>query len=87
MLDLLLSLRSEAEHYCWGYNFPISLVHYHEAFCPNAITTSFAINAIVDLYKITKDSELLEVIDSVRSYIVEELLLMNEGDIEYLLLC
>jgi uncharacterized protein YyaL (SSP411 family) len=82
VLDLLLSLRSEAEHYCWGYNFPYqSRGNYHEAFCPNAITTSFAINAIVDLYKITKDSELLEVIDSVRSYIVEELLLMNEGDI------
>lgn len=76
---LLLS-RSKAKHYCWGNNFPYqSRGDYYEAYCPNGITTSFAINAIIELYNINQEPELLKVIESVKAYIVDELLLMNQG--------
>ncbi|GAB1367305.1 exopolysaccharide biosynthesis protein VpsJ [Candidatus Cloacimonadaceae bacterium] len=75
----LLQSRSKAINYCWGNNFPYqSRGDYYDAYCPNGITTSFAINAIIDLYLISRDSELLPVIESVRAYIIDELLLHNK---------
>lgn len=78
--ELLLTIRSKSEYYCWGSNFPYqSRGEYYEANDPGAIATSFCANAILDLYKITNDNKLRDVLFSIRKFYLEKLLLINDG--------
>ncbi len=76
---LIVSLRSESDYYCWGNNFDYQARNgFHPAFTPNAITTSFVANSIVDYYLITKDQEVIRILESIRSYYLETMLLFSD---------
>ena len=75
LADKLLELRSEKmQHACWGYNFPwqtrITLV---PRGCPNIICTTFAANALLDLYEQISQPRYLEAACSAAEFILEVL--------------
>jgi len=77
----LLDLRTEKmEYFCWGYNFPwqtrIALV---PRWCPNIICTTFAANALLDLYGEAKESRYLEAARSAAQFILD-VLFWREND-------
>lgn len=77
---LIISLRSNSDYYCWGNNFDYQARNgFHTAYTPNAITTSFVANSIVDYYSITKDQEAIQILESVRSYYLETMLLFENN--------
>ncbi len=79
VIELLFNLKSESKYYCWGNNFPYqSRRGYYRAYSPNAITTSFVVNALIDYYQISHDPNILSVISSVGEYYVDELLYIDK---------
>src|SRR2546430_978802 len=75
LADRLLELRSEKMQYaCWGYNFPwqtrITLV---PRGCPNIICTTFAANALLDLYEEERQPRYLEAACSAAEFILDVL--------------
>jgi hypothetical protein len=61
-------------NYCWGYNFDWqNRAFYLPKFTPTIVNTSFIGHSILDLYKITKDKKLLEIVKSSCEFIVKDL--------------
>ena len=61
-------------NYCWGYNFDWqSRAFYLPKFTPTIVNTSFIGHSILDLYEITKDKKLLEIVKSSCEFIVNDL--------------
>jgi hypothetical protein len=76
LADTLESLRSPGQNYaCWGYNFPWQA---RDSFVPrwepNIICTTFAANALLDLYLVTRQKCHLERAMSAAKFILETLL-------------
>ena len=75
IMEQLINIKSESKYYCWGNNFPYqSRSEFYKAYSPNAITTSFVVQALIDFYQIIQNPDILSIISSVGEYFVDELL-------------
>ncbi len=75
LLDRLMALRTEGVPYwCWGYNFPWQtrtvLVPRWE---PNLVCTTFAANAMLDIFEQTEDEQYLSIALSAAEYLLDQL--------------
>ncbi|GAG71379.1 unnamed protein product, partial [marine sediment metagenome] len=60
--------------YCWGYNFPwASPVKYLKPNVPSAVVTGFIIRGIYEYFKINKDENVAQVIESAANFILNDL--------------
>ena len=81
MIERLIALRSQGVPYwCWGYSFswqgrsvlvPIG--------APNLVCTTFAANALLDVYELRQDSRCLSMAKSAAEYLLNELF-WTDGD-------
>ncbi len=59
---------------CWGYNFPWqSRAFFLEAYTPTVVATSYAANALIDAYEVTKSERYLELAKTSVKFITEDL--------------
>jgi len=74
-VDLLMDSRSKESIYsCWGYNFDWqSRTALVPKGTPNVICTSFAANALLDLYEFTRGAEYLSMAKSAAEFILKVL--------------
>lgn len=72
----------EEPYWCWGYSFPWqtrSVLVPRGA--PNAVCTTFAAHALLDVYDKTRDARCLEIGRSSAEYIVNELYWTDAGEV------
>jgi hypothetical protein len=71
----LLELRSKSfSNYCWGYNFDWqSRAFFVPSDTPTIVNTSFIGHALLDLYEVTLDKRLLDIVDSSCIFITRDL--------------
>jgi hypothetical protein len=83
VLEQLVALRSAGTTYwCWGYSFPWrgrNMIV--KRFEPNLVCTDFAATAILDLYEVRRQPELLKMAVSSAEFILNELYWTGEGDV------
>lgn len=59
---------------CWGYNFPWeSKAFYQPKFTPTIVASTFAANALIDAYEVTKEKRFLEAGISTKEFILLDL--------------
>lgn len=75
LVSRLLALRSPGTaHWCWGYPFPWqSRAALFPRWLPNVICTSFAGNALLDVYKEFSDPDCLKIAVSAADFLLETL--------------
>lgn len=81
LADLLIAAKSAGQaHFCWGYSFPWQtrtvLV---PSGSPNLVCTTFAANALLDLFEVLGDGRYLDIACSAADYIANELF-WTEGE-------
>ena len=60
--------------YCWGYNFDwASSGKYIKAYSPNIVVTAFIAKGIFEYYQLTKNSEALQILESISLFILKDL--------------
>lgn len=65
----------------WGYYFPWqSRIFYLPADIPTIVATSFSANSLMDLYSVTKDSRILQLVKSSIDFFLNELNIYEEKD-------
>lgn len=83
LLEQLFALRSsDTPYWCWGYSFPWrgrNMIV--KRFEPNLVCTDFAATAILDLYEVRRDPELLKRAVSAAEFILNELYWTGEGNV------
>ena len=74
-IERLIALRSQGlPYWCWGYSFPWQTrTIIVPTASPNLVCTTFAANALLDVYERRKDSECLKMAVSAVEYLVNEL--------------
>ncbi len=82
LLERLLELRSkDRPHFCWGYNFDWqSRVFFLPKFVPNIICTTFAGNALLDIYNACGDTKCLDMAVSAGKFLLEGLNITRMDD-------
>ncbi len=75
LLERLIALRAQDNPYwCWGYSFPWQTrTMIVPSAAPNLVCTTFAANALLDVYEDCRDSECLKMAVSAAEYLTEEL--------------
>ena len=75
MIERLIALRSQGtDYWCWGYSFPWQMRKgIVPRWAPNLVCTTFAANALLDVYENFRDSRCLEMASSAAEYILNEL--------------
>ncbi len=75
MIERLIALRSQGtDYWCWGYSFPWQMRKgIVPRWAPNLVCTTFAANALLDVYEKFQDSRCLEMASSAAEYILNEL--------------
>jgi len=75
MIERLIALRSQGtDYWCWGYSFPWQMRKgIVPRWAPNLVCTTFAANALLDVYEKFQDSRCLEIASSAAEYILNEL--------------
>lgn len=76
LADLLLSLQNKKySGSCWGYNFDWQArrLFLFPKNTPNVVTTSFAVEALLKAYKITKHTRLLDACISASEFVLNDL--------------
>ncbi len=75
MIERLIALRSHrTDYWCWGYSFPWQMrKDIVPRWAPNLVCTTFAANALLDVYEKFQDSRCLEMASSAAEYILNEL--------------
>ncbi|MTE26549.1 delta-aminolevulinic acid dehydratase [Winogradskyella ouciana] len=74
--QLLLNMKVEGfSGACWGYNFDWQArrLFLFKKNTPTVVATAFAVEALVESYKITKDPQVLEVIKSSAHFVLKDL--------------
>ncbi|MBO6881093.1 delta-aminolevulinic acid dehydratase [Winogradskyella sp.] len=74
--QLLLDMKVEGfSGACWGYNFDWQArrLFLFKKNTPTVVATAFAVEALVESYKITKDPQVLEVIKSSANFVLKDL--------------
>jgi len=79
--EKLLALRSgNSPYWCWGYNFPWqSRVALVPRGLPNIICTTFAANALLDVYEVSREPRYLSIAVSAAEF-VRNILYRSDGD-------
>ena len=75
MIERLIALRSHrTDYWCWGYSFPWQMRKgFVPRWAPNLVCTTFAANALLDVYEKFQDSRCLEMASSAAEFILNEL--------------
>lgn len=73
--DLLVNLKTSGySGACWGYNFEWqSRAFYFKKFTPTVVATSYAANALLDVFEITGGEQYLETAISSKNFILKDL--------------
>jgi hypothetical protein len=81
MIERLIALRSQGiPYWCWGYSFPWQTrTNIVQAWAPNLVCTSFAANALLDVYEQRQDARCLRMATSAAEYILNELYWTDGG--------
>ncbi len=75
MIERLMALRSQGtDYWCWGYSFPWQMrKDIVPRWAPNLVCTTFAANALLDVYENFQDTRCLEMASSAAEYILNDL--------------
>ncbi len=75
LADKLFDIRSRSfSNHCWGYNFDWqSRAFFIPKFTPNVIVSTFAGNAFLDAYEVTRDNRYLDIAKSAGDFILNNL--------------
>ncbi|HEX5412886.1 MAG TPA: hypothetical protein VFZ27_13635 [Terriglobia bacterium] len=75
MIERLIALRSKGtDYWCWGYSFPWQMrKDIVPRWAPNLVCTTFAANALLDVYETSHDAQCLEMASSAAEYILNDL--------------
>ncbi len=80
---LLLSLRSKGySGSCWGYNFDWQArrLFLFEKYTPTVVATCFAVEALIESYKVTKDETVLKETLTAANFVTQDLSRTPQGD-------
>jgi len=82
LAQVILSQRAkDRSYFCAGYPFPWQArAFYTDAYTPNMVVSTFAGQAFLDLFKVTKDEKWLELVMEIGEFIKEELILWESTD-------
>lgn len=82
LAELLISLQSKGySGACWGYNFDWqSKAFFLPKYCPTVVATSFAVEALISAYEITKNKTYLNVAISASDFICNDLNRIEKED-------
>lgn len=75
LVQELIRLRSPGyTNYCWGFNFPWQdITRYGPRYLPSIVNTSYAGNALLDLYEVTQEQRYLDTAESSSRFILNDL--------------